>query len=143
MGPYGQIRRTCGIFVNSGHFHTHFLELKCYHLDSNLTEICFWVIDQQVNIGSDDGLARRWRQAIIQINNDVIHQRIYASPGLSDSTHWGWVNKGAICGRRHFQLHFIEWKYLNSNENFTEVCALGSNQQYSSIGSDNGLIGAV
>ena len=30
-------------------------------------------------------------------------------------------------------------KTLNFNYNFTEICSLGSNWQYGSIGSDNGL----
>ena len=27
--------------------------------------------------------------------------------------------------RRHFQAHFLEWKYLNSDKNFTKVCSYG------------------
>ena len=38
-----------------------------------------------------------------------------------------------------FQVHFLDWKRLNSKQNFTEVCSYGSNQQYSIIGLDNGL----
>ena len=38
-----------------------------------------------------------------------------------------------------FQMHFLEWKYISLDEDFTDVCPKGSNQQYSSIGSDNGL----
>ena len=34
---------------------------------------------------------------------------------------------------------FLEWKYLNLNENFTEVCSYGSIRQYVSIDSGNGL----
>ena len=40
--------------------------------------------------------------------------------------------------RQHVQMHFLEWKYLNYDENFIEVCSQGSNWQYASIGSDNG-----
>ena len=42
---------------------------------------------------------------------------------------------------RHFQMHFPELKYINFDEDFTDfkVCSQGSNEQYSSIGSDNGL----
>ena len=36
-------------------------------------------------------------------------------------------------------MHFLEWKCLNSDWNFIEVCSLWSNWQYSSIGSDIGL----
>ena len=35
----------------------------------------------------------------------------------------------------YFQVHFIEWKCMNYNKKFTEVCS----EQYCSIGSDNGL----
>ena len=41
--------------------------------------------------------------------------------------------------RRHFQTNFLEWKCTNFDYNFTEVCSWGSTEQYSSIGSDNGL----
>ena len=34
---------------------------------------------------------------------------------------------------------FLEWKCMNCYYDFTEVCSEGSNLQYSSIGSDNGL----
>ena len=36
-------------------------------------------------------------------------------------------------------MHSSEWKYLNSDSNFTDLCSLWSNWQYGSIGSDNGL----
>ena len=36
-------------------------------------------------------------------------------------------------------MHFHEWKILYFDLNFTEICSWGSNSQYSSIGSDNGL----
>ena len=34
----------------------------------------------------------------------------------------------------HVQMYFPEWKCINFDLDFTEVCAYGSNQQYSSIG---------
>ena len=37
-------------------------------------------------------------------------------------------------------MHFHEWKLLNFRLNFTEICFLGSNWQYGSIDSDNGLV---
>ena len=41
--------------------------------------------------------------------------------------------------RRHFEMHFLEWKCIDFDEYFTEVYSQGSNLQYSNIGSDNGL----
>ena len=41
--------------------------------------------------------------------------------------------------RRHFQLHFIQWKCLNFKWNFIEICSLGYRWQFCSIVSDNGL----
>ena len=29
---------------------------------------------------------------------------------------------GRHCGRRYFQMHFLEWKWQNSDSNFTEIC---------------------
>ena len=41
--------------------------------------------------------------------------------------------------QRHFQMFFCEAKCVNSDENFIAVSSQGSNQQNSSIGSDNGF----
>ena len=43
------------------------------------------------------------------------------------------------CHRRHFRMHFYEWKVFHFNSHFTEVCSSGSNWQKVSIGSGNGL----
>ena len=40
-------------------------------------------------------------------------------------THWGRDNPTPF-RRRHFQMHFLERKCLNSDQNFTEVCSQGS-----------------
>ena len=34
----------------------------------------------------------------------------------------------------HFQMHFLEWKSINFDKDFIEICSQGSNRQYSSIG---------
>ena len=44
-------------------------------------------------------------------------------------THWGHGKMAAILGRRQFQMHFLEWKWQNSNSNFTEICSHESNWQ--------------
>ena len=36
-------------------------------------------------------------------------------------------------------MHFHEWKILCFGSNFTEVCSQGSNKQFCSVGSGNGL----
>ena len=53
-------------------------------------------------------------------------------------THRG-QDKMAAFSQTTFQMRFWEWKYLNFDYNFTEACFEGSNWQYASIGSDNGL----
>ena len=45
----------------------------------------------------------------------------------------------ATIHRQHVQTQFLEWKHLNSKLNFIEIYSLGSNWQYVSIGSDNGV----
>ena len=46
---------------------------------------------------------------------------------------------GRHFGRRQFQMHFLEWKWHNSDSISTEICFQESNWQYPSIGSGNGL----
>ena len=36
-------------------------------------------------------------------------------------------------------MDFLEWKCLSFDQDSTEICSQGSNEQYSNIGSDNGL----
>ena len=36
-------------------------------------------------------------------------------------------------------MHFLEWRYVNFDQYLIEVCSYWSNQQYSIVGSDNGL----
>ena len=55
---------------------------------------------------------------------------------VSKRGHW---TKWPQIRRRYFQMHFIEWKVLKFDYNFTEVCSTGFNEQYPSIGLDNGL----
>ena len=56
-------------------------------------------------------------------------------------THWGQGKMAAVSqsSRRDIQMHFLEWKSYNFDLNFMDVCFQCSHQQYSSIGSDNGL----
>ena len=53
---------------------------------------------------------------------------------IEDWTKWPTFN------RRHFKMHFLEWKYWYFDYNFTEICSLWSNQQYVSTASDDGLV---
>ena len=57
--------------------------------------------------------------------------------GAKELTHWGWDIIAAIW--LHFQMQFFHRRWLYFDQNFTKVCSQGSNQQQSSIGSDNGL----
>ena len=59
-------------------------------------------------------------------------------PRTNKLTYWGRDKFAPFC-RQHFQMHFLEWKCMSFALNLPEVCSLGSNWQYSSIGSDNGL----
>ena len=54
-------------------------------------------------------------------------------------THWGQDKMAANC-RRHFQTHFLEWKLLYFDSDFTEIYFQGSNLKYASIGSKKGLV---
>ena len=67
---------------------------------------------------------------------DWIYQHIFSFDHLLTHRHEA---KWLLLSRRHFQMHFREWKYMNFDYDFTEVCSQRSNWQYSSMGSDNGL----
>ena len=61
-----------------------------------------------------------------------------ASLGHNELTHRG-RDKMATIFQMTFQVHFPEWKCINFHKDFTKVYSQWSNQQYSSISSDNGL----
>ena len=61
-----------------------------------------------------------------------------ASLGLNGLTYLP-LHKMAAISRRHFQMHFHEWKVLYSDSKFIEVCSYGSKWQEVSVGSGNGL----
>ena len=70
---------------------------KCFFLNANfqmsnkipLKYVPRGVLDNNVSIGSNDGLASNRWQAIIWSNDDPVHWHIYASSGLNELTHWG------------------------------------------------------
>ena len=49
--------------------------------------------------------------------------------GLNELTYWGRDKQLPFC-RRHFQMHFRQWKQLNFDYNFTDFCNQWSNWQY-------------
>ena len=53
---------------------------------------------------------------------------------------WRLGQDGRHFDRHHFEMHFLEWIYMNFDSYFTDICSNWSNWQYSSTGSDNGLV---
>ena len=53
-----------------------------------------------------------WREVITGANGGPVYWCIYASIGLHELTHWG-REKWLLFSRRHFQMHFLEWKFMN------------------------------
>ena len=72
-----------------------------------------------------------------QLRKKPVHLK--PTQGLLLLTHISWT-KWPPYRRRHVQTHFLEWKCLNLKYNFSEISSFGSNWQYVSIGSDNGLV---
>ena len=58
----------------------------------------------------------------IMADDDGVMQRIKASADML-LTHWVQDKMADISQRQHFQVHFLEWKYLNFDKYFTEVCS--------------------
>ena len=42
--------------------------------------------------------------------------------------------------KRYFQIHFWVWTSYHFHSNFSEICSQRSNEQHTSIDSDNGLV---
>ena len=88
----------------------------------------------------------------LQWINKLFRSLKKSTPLLYMTKHWlitensKWANytlrprqNGCHFNRRHFQIHFLEWKCKNFDLDIFEVSSQGSNQYYSSIGSDSGL----
>ena len=67
--------------------------MKILYFGSIVTEVCSvgsnW---QQPNIGLDNGLAPKRRQAIIWTNADPIHWRIYAALGVDELNEYSHIS---------------------------------------------------
>ena len=75
----------------------YFLKWKPFNFEQNFIEIFSLQSNRQyLSIGSVNGLAPNRRQAIIWSNDDPVHRRIYASPGVNELTHWGRDKMDAI-----------------------------------------------
>ena len=102
-----------GCHFGRWHFQLHFLEWKWYNSDSNFTEICSqesnWWYD---SIGSGNGLAPNRQQAIIWINADPIHWRIYAALGGDELTHPRHGQTWPQFCRQYFKMYFLEINIL-------------------------------
>ena len=63
------------------------------------------------------------RRSIADVPRDKTDCHIWASKPIYRLTHIEAETKWPPFRRRHFQMHFPEWKYLNFDSNFTEICS--------------------
>ena len=85
--------------------------------------------------------------AEISIHSKLLHlywgiQMVTTVPGNRSSRTWvnsSPLDKMSAIRSRHFQIHFLEWKGLYFDSNFTEGCYYVSNWQEVCIGSGNYL----
>ena len=71
---------------------------------------------------------------------DIPNPMYYRFPWWTQQIFLFHLTKWPIFSRWHFWMHFIELKCLNFEYNLTEICSQGSNWQWYSTGSDNGLV---
>ena len=118
------------------------------HFDANFSEI--WSAQLKTDhFGSCNGIAPNRRQAIAWSNGGLVHDFPARCVNYQDSclkekypTHFDQhieVETKWPLFSRHFQMQSLEWKCMNFDYEFNEVCSWGSNWQYPSIYSDNGL----
>ena len=75
---------------------------------------------------------------LLAIAGQFVIQRLHCY-GATIYQHIEAETKWPPFSRRHVQRHFLEWKCVNCDLVFTEVCSQVFNKQYSSIGSENGV----
>ena len=101
------------------------------------------LINNKLALVSVNGLALIRRQAIIWTSTNPVPWCIYAALGRDELIGLFNTLKPRQHGR-HFADGIFKSIFLNENVSIgikiSEVCSQGSNQQYSSIGSDNGLV---
>ena len=113
-GPSFFHEMLCGLFSVNG---------------SQLDKHCFsgWVISTLINQSIDRSITcmgewHAWVNVACKISASICKL-------ISPWTKWPKLR------RRHFQMHFHEWKVLYFDSNFTEVCSWKSNWQNVGIGS--------
>ena len=97
--------------------------VMCNHISHKL--VCFPTLNIPV-------ILIIW-QVFLSSNVIVYHVSFLVNYLISPWTKWPPFHK--ICSR-----HFRDWRFFNFKLNFIEICSLGSNWQYVSIGLDNGLV---
>ena len=68
--------------------------------------------------------------SVVGTFNRIYSFLINSSPPRQNGRHFG---------RRHFQMHFLEWKWYNSDSTFTAICSQEFSWEYANIGSGIGL----
>ena len=61
-----------------------------------------------------------WEESLVHVRHFIMFLLDHSSNN-DLLTHWGRY-KMANISRQHFQMHFLEWKYMNFDWYFTEVC---------------------
>ena len=91
-------------------------------------------------------LSAKWHQFCLGLNvlnmtDKIWHIMVFLGERMIQMG-WSWIwlvcieaeSKWPPFHRQHFQIHFLEWKLLYFNSNFSEISSQGSNDQYTSIG---------
>ena len=113
------------IFVKNSVIHSA-IEKHCYEIEeacrcTTSSDICIHHEEEIIQI-----IMNGYVYIYIYISRMCVYSTWYVSWHVEAREKWPW-----FC-RRHFQMHFREWKsYFHSN--FTWVCSLGSSWQYVSI----------
>ena len=138
--------------ISGPHFTDNFCNFTLFQISMTAVMTCIKVCS---NIITSNGIAVKqilhqfFNQDGIDVSESemvvrkpsIIHNGLMDNRGTTYTV--SWLNEAETrwppFSRRHFPMHFLEWKYINFDYDFTEVCSQGSKLQYSSIGSDNGL----
>ena len=123
------------------HFRSSFQNSGCSNM-LTCTEGCGWSNERKRYIWCFISLNKKWTTFILISIFTIKHWSMYLPPlvrasinpltmavllAVPNSSREYLKKKWLTFSRQHFEMHFLEWKCMNFDKDFTEVCSWGSN----------------
>ena len=113
---------------------------ECFNLKKTISVYKNWATEAVENMLKKscwEVNVEPWLGHHVKAADELMKVQLSAQPVLR-FTHWG-PNKWLTFYRQHFQMHFLERRYLYFDSNFTGVCPWGCSWEVN-IASGNGMV---